>query len=331
MEYQSFVCKLNRPHGQSAFAAEAAAAQEFAALSTDYVKSLMTHNLIAGQEGAGGDLLVLVSSNTLARLGVLDQVAPMVIGASMPKTEEGSKNLKALFSLGIAARVNESASGESPGSEQACEFVRTGSVFKKASSADPLAHSVIFLAMEQALYFSSHDERGSQEVGTERGYAAGLAAIKRLNQVIEGLAQQSEAPEVIGADDAPYELLDVKDFAERMQASDQTVYNQERAGRLISVLPPGRERGRRYPGFQLSPRLNRALHQDAIAMYRSQGQDTTLYWDFLRTRHEVFGGSTGVDFLLNRVANPALQDLEPDDLAGLFLETAEEDLHRAVS
>ncbi|MDP3347773.1 MAG: hypothetical protein Q8S92_02110, partial [Hydrogenophaga sp.] len=124
---------------------------------------------------------------------------------------------------------------------------------------------------------------------------------------------------------------EAKDYAARLDATDQTVYNWEKAGRLISVLPPGRVRSRRYPAFQLSPRLNRPLHELAIAMYRSHEQDMTLYWDFLRSRHKDFGGSTGVDFLLNRVADPGLLDLEESDLNDLFLSMAEEDMSRAIS
>lgn len=149
MEYQSFVCKLNPSHDPSARAHEAAATHEFTALSTDHVKWLMTNNLITDHKGAGGDLLVLVSSHTLARLGVLDKVAPMVIGASLPKTEEGNKGLAALYSVGCG-RVSEATSRNRLAFERACEFIRTGSMYKRASAADPLAHSAIYLAMEPA-------------------------------------------------------------------------------------------------------------------------------------------------------------------------------------
>lgn len=66
-------------------------------------------------------------------------------------------------------------------------------------------------------------------------------------------------------------------------------------------------------------------------MYRSRGQALALYHDFLRTRQDAFGGSTGAEFLLGRAANPALRNLGPEELAVLFLELAEEDLHRATS
>lgn len=74
-----------------------------------------------------------------------------------------------------------------------------------------------------------------------------------------------------------------------------------------------------------------AMHQAAIAMYRSRGQSLVLYQVFLRTRQDVFGDCTAAEFLHGQAANPALQDLAPDELQALFLELAEEDLHRATS
>ena len=64
-------------------------------------------------------------------------------------------------------------------------------------------------------------------------------------------------------------------------------------------------------------------------MYRSHGQDMTFYWHFLRTRHQDLGGSTGVEFLLNRISDPSLLDLEQSERQAIFLALAEEDMLRA--
>jgi len=74
-----------------------------------------------------------------------------------------------------------------------------------------------------------------------------------------------------------------------------------------------------------------AMHLAAIEMYRSRGPSLVLYEDFLRTRQAVFGDCTAAEFLLGKAANPALQTLEPGELQALFLELAEEDIHRATS
>lgn len=66
-------------------------------------------------------------------------------------------------------------------------------------------------------------------------------------------------------------------------------------------------------------------------MYRSHGLDMTLYWDFLRTRQEAFGGDSGIDFLLDLIANPSLHGVGTQEAERLFLELAGEDLHRATS
>jgi len=66
-------------------------------------------------------------------------------------------------------------------------------------------------------------------------------------------------------------------------------------------------------------------------MYRSHGLDMTLYWDFLRIRQEAFGGDTGIDFLLDLIANPSLHGVGTQEAERLFLELAQEDLRRATS
>lgn len=154
---------------------------------------------------------------------------------------------------------------------------------------------------------------------------------ERLGAVAGRPMRESGAVDHVGTEAASYELLDLHEFAERMNVSIQAVLEAEGAGEIMSVLPPTGAGSRRFPSFQLSARLRRILHQNAIAMYRSQGQDLTLYWDFLRTRQEAFGGHTGVDFLLDLVSNSSLYGIGGDDLARLFLELAEEDLHRATS
>lgn len=116
-------------------------------------------------------------------------------------------------------------------------------------------------------------------------------------------------------------------YLEDHQAVDEPVDDL-----LLLLLPPTKSSSDLTAGFpeQIPPRYQ-AIHRAAISMYQSRGADLRLYEDFLRTRQEVFGGSTGTEFLLGRAANPALHTLEPQELAALFLELAEEDLHRATS
>lgn len=128
-----------------------------------------------------------------------------------------------------------------------------------------------------------------------------------------------------------FQLQDLRDFAYAMRATEQVILELEIAGQLISVLSPDREPVRLFPRFQLSQKLNAALHQKAIAIYRARGLDMTIYWDFLRTRHAAFGGAAGVEVLLYCIERAALQELPVADLEEVFLEAAEEDMHRAVS
>lgn len=128
-----------------------------------------------------------------------------------------------------------------------------------------------------------------------------------------------------------HQLQDAREFARSIQTTEQGVYDLEKAGQLISVIPPNCEPGRRFPRFQQSQQLNAVLHQKAIAMYRSHGVDLTIYWDFLRTRHAVFGGATAVEVLLGCTGCSAPRDLPVETLEDIFLEAAAEDMHRAVS
>lgn len=116
-------------------------------------------------------------------------------------------------------------------------------------------------------------------------------------------------------------------YLEDHQAVDEPV-----DGFLLLLMPSTKSSSDLMAGFsdQIPPRYQ-AIHRAAISMYQSRGADLRLYEDFLRTRQEVLGGSTGAEFLLGRAANPALRDIGPEELASLFLELAEEDLHRATS
>ncbi len=53
-----------------------------------------------------------------------------------------------------------------------------------------------------------------------------------------------------------------------------------------------------YPEFQLDARLNHSLLSRVRELYRLQTLSENFVWDFLRTRHKLLGGKTGVDFLL---------------------------------
>jgi hypothetical protein len=264
---------------------------------------------------------VMVSRDTLKKLGVLDKIGTSVLGFSLPSGTALPRTTKEAFydSFGSMTVKAPAPFMMQPSSVRILHV--GGQRVNNSLSEAPLV-----LEVEDAFFgageLSSHTPLSEFSVNTFVRLQAMLGDV---------VAQADTSPEVIAPEDDRFELLEAKDFAARLDATDQTVYNWEKAGRLISVLPPGRVRSRRYPAFQLSKRLNRPLHELAIAMYRSHEQDTTLYWDFLRSRHQDFGGSTGVDFLLNRVAEPGLVDLEESDRNDLFLSLAEEDMSRAIS
>ncbi|ARV18551.1 hypothetical protein AEP_01607 [Curvibacter sp. AEP1-3] len=105
----------------------------------------------------------------------------------------------------------------------------------------------------------------------------------------------------VQSSDPNSELLTAESMAERMQCSRANVYEREKKGALFSILPPGRENGRRYPAFQLLAPLDTSLLTKLIARFRAERAPMNLLWDFLRSVQPSLGGVTGVELLLGRI------------------------------
>lgn len=117
------------------------------------------------------------------------------------------------------------------------------------------------------------------------------------------------------------ELLTAEKMAERMKCSKANVYDREKKGTLFSVLPPGRENGRRYPVFQLHSRLDSTLLTELIGQFRAQDAPTNLLWEFLRSVQASLGNLTGVEFLTGqRPARDGINSAVIEKLASLNAE-----------
>lgn len=103
------------------------------------------------------------------------------------------------------------------------------------------------------------------------------------------------------ASEANSTLLTAEAMADLMHCSRANVYEREKKGAIFSVLPPGRENGRRYPAFQLEARLDTALLAALISRFRTLQVPTNLLWDFLRSVQPSLGGLTGVELLIGQV------------------------------
>lgn len=111
-------------------------------------------------------------------------------------------------------------------------------------------------------------------------------------------------------------LLSAEDMAVRMDCTRATVYEHEKKGLLFSVLPPGREKGRKFPAFQLHPRLDKELLHELIALYAERQAPLNLLWDFLRAVHSEFGGMTGLQVLLR--TNPPASGVQTARVQALY-------------
>lgn len=110
---------------------------------------------------------------------------------------------------------------------------------------------------------------------------------------VVSLLESTSPPQDLNA-----ELLTAESMAKRMQCTRANVYEREKKGMLFSVLPPGRENGRRYPAFQISPKLDSVMLARLIERFRLLNAPMALLWDFLRSVQPSLGGLTGVELML---------------------------------
>ena len=117
---------------------------------------------------------------------------------------------------------------------------------------------------------------------------------------LHGTAAKSPTSPSPGDADLPdaQALLSADQMAQHMQCTPPAVYDREKAGEFLAVMPPGRLKGRKFPGFQLHPRLDTTLLKELIAVYRGRGVSLNLLWSFLRTVQNDLDGSTALDVLL---------------------------------
>lgn len=96
-------------------------------------------------------------------------------------------------------------------------------------------------------------------------------------------------------------LLSADEVAKRMKCTPQAVYHREQASQFFSVIPPGRKKGRKYPEFQLDPRLDDKALKRLIVLFKQAeplGVTSNDLWNFLRTLQTALQGNTALNALL---------------------------------
>ena len=110
-----------------------------------------------------------------------------------------------------------------------------------------------------------------------------------------------ENPEVPSSEEvahhACYGLLNSAEFNEHVSALPAVEQRFFWMQSPLKILTAGAADDA-YPDFQLDGRLNHSLLSRVRELYRLQLLSENVVWDFLRTRHKLLGGKTGVDFLL---------------------------------
>ncbi|MBK6650135.1 MAG: hypothetical protein IPG42_10720 [Betaproteobacteria bacterium] len=122
-------------------------------------------------------------------------------------------------------------------------------------------------------------------------------------------------------------LLSAEQMARHMQCTPPAVYDREKAGEFLAVMPPGRLKGRKFPGFQLHPRLDKSLLKELIAAYRGRGVSLNQLWSFLRTVQNDLEGGSALEVLLGDYP-PTLKALDESRRRRFILDMALEDIAR---
>jgi hypothetical protein len=171
-----------------------------------------------------------------------------------------------------------------------------------------------------------------------------LARLPSRSKNLKVMVVSDQSPERRSAIASPFsppageDMLSADAMATMMNCTRANVYEREKKGSLFSVLPPGRENGRKYPAFQIHRNVDTRLLVALIALYRDRAVSMNYLWDFLRSVQSAFGGATGVEVLkgehpqrsgINKPVLSALQALTPAERHRFVMDHALEDLHHA--
>ena len=84
-----------------------------------------------------------------------------------------------------------------------------------------------------------------------------------------------------------------------------------------------------FPAFQLDGRVNHYLLWRVRELYTISKLPEALVWDFLRTRHKLLNGMTGVDFLLGHFSRE-ITELAPRERDEHFIDLVQEEIWRLL-
>lgn len=122
---------------------------------------------------------------------------------------------------------------------------------------------------------------------------------QRLAQAFQPKSEQ-QAVQTLGED--PVAALTAAELGAALGGlGDETVRQRERAGKLFSILRPGRKRGREYPAFQAWPEVaGEALESTLVALGGAGG---TAAYGFFTSPTDLLGGLTPIETLIGRLTS----------------------------
>ena len=134
--------------------------------------------------------------------------------------------------------------------------------------------------------------------------------LKRTIDLVED-ADALHTPTAATAD--PTEPLSASALGQALGGlSDETVRQRERAGELLSILRPGRKRGREYPAFQAWPGI--AGEPLARILAALGPASSTAAYGFFTSPTDLLGGLTPIEATLGGLTSPRRLDQETRDL-----------------
>jgi hypothetical protein len=96
----------------------------------------------------------------------------------------------------------------------------------------------------------------------------------------------------------PVDPLSAAELGKRLGLGDESVRQRERAGKLFSILRPGRKRGREYPAFQAWADITGEPLERALAALASA--DGAMAYSFFTSVTDQLGGLSPIEVLVGK-------------------------------
>jgi hypothetical protein len=125
-------------------------------------------------------------------------------------------------------------------------------------------------------------------------------------------AEGTASPAVTERREDPVTPLSATELGERLGVGDESVRLRERAGKLFSILRPGRKRGREYPAFQGWPEIAGEPLERALAALTPA--HLAAAYGFFTAPTDLLGGLSPIEVMLGSALSERTLDADAERL-----------------